>query len=270
MTAIDTRKIALPLTLAAVLLSGCTKSNQQGSTAPAADQSNAATQPSQPAQQAVNPEAAPQQQTAPAPQQQSYQQQQSYPQQPRLERRDAQVAQQPIPAPPRAPAVIPAGTHLVVTLNQEISSKVSQPGDSFSGVVALPIQVRGVTLVRAGAPVSGTVIDAKSAGRFKGQGVLAIRLDTIRAEGHSYQIASSTIERVEKGKGKRTATLTGGGAGLGAIIGGLAGGGKGALIGGLAGAGAGGAGSAFTGNKELVIPAETRLTFRVERDVPLR
>jgi hypothetical protein len=50
----------------------------------------------------------------------------------------------------------------------------------------------------------------------------------------------------------------------------LAGGGKGALIGGLAGAGAGTAGTAFTGNKEIVIPAETLLTFRLEQSVPLR
>ena len=58
-----------------------------------------------------------------------------------------------------------------------------------------------------------------------------------------------------------------GGGGLGAIIGGIAGGGKGALIGGLAGAGAGTAGAGLTGNKEIVIPAETPLTFRLERPV---
>jgi hypothetical protein len=80
-------------------------------------------------------------------------------------------------------------------------------------------------------------------------------------------VDSSTVDRVEQGKGKRTAVLTGGGGGLGALIGGLAGGGRGALIGGLAGAGAGATGSAFTGNKELVIPAETYLTFRLERSV---
>jgi hypothetical protein len=72
---------------------------------------------------------------------------------------------------------------------------------------------------------------------------------------------------VEKGKGKRTAVMAGGGGGLGALIGGLAGGGKGALIGGLVGAGAGTGGAAFTGNKEIVIPAETTLTFRLEHSV---
>jgi hypothetical protein len=163
--------------------------------------------------------------------------------------------------------VIPAGSHIAVTLRQDLGSKISQPGETFTASVAAPIRVGGVTVIRAGSTASGTVIDAKPLGHFKGGAVLALRLDTIRAQGATYQIASSTIERVEKGKGKRTGGFIGGGAGLGAIIGGLAGGGKGALIGGLAGAGAGTAGAGLTGNKEILIPAETTLTFRLERAV---
>jgi hypothetical protein len=150
-----------------------------------------------------------------------------------------------------------------------LGSKISQTGESFSATVADPITVDGRTVVRAGAPASGTVVAAKSLGRFKGQAELAIRLDSIRASGGTYPIETSTVERVEKGKGKRTAGFIGGGAGLGALIGGLAGGGKGALIGGLAGAGAGTAGTAFTGNKDITIPAETLLTFKLQQSVPL-
>ena len=50
------------------------------------------------------------------------------------------------------------------------------------------------------------------------------------------------------------------GAALGGLIGGLAGGGKGAAIGLAAGAGAGAGGSALTGNKDIVLPAESDLT----------
>jgi hypothetical protein len=64
--------------------------------------------------------------------------------------------------------------------------------------------------------------------------------------------------------------MVGGGAGLGAIIGGLAGGGKGALIGGLAGAGAGTAASAYTGNKDVVIPSESTVTFKLTAPVSAR
>ncbi len=52
------------------------------------------------------------------------------------------------------------------------------------------------------------------------------------------------------------------------LIGGLAGGGKGALIGGLLGAGAGTAGAAFTGNKDVTVPAESVVTFKLERPSP--
>ena len=76
-------------------------------------------------------------------------------------------------------------------------------------------------------------------------------------------IQSSTYTVNVKGKGKRTAVAVGGGTGAGALIGGIAGGGKGALIGGLVGAGAGTAGAAFTGNKDLQIPAEQVITFRL-------
>ncbi len=64
--------------------------------------------------------------------------------------------------------------------------------------------------------------------------------------------------------------MVGGGAGLGALIGGLAGGGKGALIGAAAGAGAGTAGTAFTGNKEIVLPAETAVAFKLQESLKIK
>ena len=54
-----------------------------------------------------------------------------------------------------------------------------------------------------------------------------------------------------------------------AQTGGLAGGGKGALIGGLLGAGAGTAGAAFTGNKDVVIPSESVITFHLTAPVTI-
>ena len=64
--------------------------------------------------------------------------------------------------------------------------------------------------------------------------------------------------------------MIGGGAGLGALIGGLAGGGKGAAIGAVAGAGAGTAGTVFTGNKDVVLPAESALSFRLNQPLELK
>lgn len=175
------------------------------------------------------------------------------------------------PAPAGQQVVtIPAGTRIRVQLGQTLSTKESQIGEVFSGTVADPVMVNGQTILRAGDEASGTVTDVKALGHFAGQAVLAVRLDSVRADGRTYPVRTSTVERIEKGKGKRSAILTGGGAGLGALIGGLAGGDKGVLVGGLLGAGAGGAGSAFTGNKDLVLPAESVLTFRLENDVTVR
>jgi len=130
--------------------------------------------------------------------------------------------------------------------------------------------VGGDTVIPAGAEARGTVTDAKALGRFKGGAVLQIKLNSINVNGAEHSIDTSAITRSAKGKGKRTAVLTGGGAGVGALIGGLAGGGKGAAIGALAGAGAGGAGSAFTGNKDVVLPAESAVSFKLEAPLELK
>jgi hypothetical protein len=173
------------------------------------------------------------------------------------------------PQAPPAPAVVtlPAGTDIRVRLDQELGSKISQPGEAFTATVADDVQVNGRVVIPKEARADGTVIDAKPLGRFKGGAVLSIKLDRVHTRWGSYPVQTSSISRAEKGKGKRTAGFIGGGAGLGALIGGLAGGGKGALIGGLAGGGAGTAGTAFTGNKQIVLPAESLLTFKLDHSV---
>jgi hypothetical protein len=171
----------------------------------------------------------------------------------------AQAAAVPPPPPPPRQYTVPVGTPLVVRIGQTISAKNSNVGDSFSGTLAQSVVVRGVTVIRAGAPVTGTVVAAKGQGRFKGSGDLGVG---IRRVG-DYQVTTASYETAAKGKGKRTAGFIGGGGGGGALIGGLAGGGKGALIGGLLGAGGGAAGAAFTGNKDITIPAESVVTFNL-------
>jgi hypothetical protein len=176
----------------------------------------------------------------------------------------------PAPAPMVEPVVVPAGTTLTVRLGQAVGSKISTPGQSFTATGATPVEVGGKTIIPTGASAAGVVTDAKPLGRFKGGAVLQIKLTSITVDGSEHAVETSAVTRSEKGKGKRTAVITGGGAGLGALIGGLAGGGKGAAIGALAGAGAGGAGSAFTGNKDVVLPAESAVSFKLNTALELK
>jgi hypothetical protein len=182
-----------------------------------------------------------------------------------------QMAQAPPPPPPPPPPlVVPAGTSLVVRMGNTIDTKSAGVGDSFTGTLARSVTVGGVVAIPAGAGVSGTVVDAKSPGRFKGEGVLTVALTSIDVRGVPTTIQTSSYSQTVKGKGKRTAVMAGGGTGAGALIGGLAGGGKGALIGGLVGAGAGTAGAAFTGNKDLQIPAESVVTFKLSTPITVK
>src|SRR5438105_3625140 len=162
-------------------------------------------------------------------------------------------------------ATLPAGTIITVRLGETISTKTAKAGDSFTGTVAEPISEGGKVVVPQGSAAEGTVADAKGMGHFKGGALLRIVLTSVTVKGNSYQVQASANSHIAKGKGKRSAVMIGGGAGLGALIGGLAGGGKGAAIGAAAGAGAGTGGAAFTGNKEIVLPAEAALAFKLSQ-----
>jgi hypothetical protein len=167
------------------------------------------------------------------------------------------------------PIVVPSGTALTVRMGQALSSKTSQSGQTFIATLAQPVSVAGVTAIPAGSTVSGTVVTAKEKGKFKGEGELALALTSVTVKGRTHTIQTSVLDSTSKGKGKRTAVTTGGGAAGGALIGGLAGGGKGAGIGALVGAGAGLMGGAMTGNQQIEIPAESALTFRLSAPLTL-
>lgn len=168
------------------------------------------------------------------------------------------------------PLVVPAGTVLTVRLGETLGSKASSTGQAFSATLAEPLTIDGKEVAPKGATGSGSVVEAVPLGKFKGGAKLELQLTSLTLGGHETQISTSIVDREIKGKGKRSAVMIGGGAGLGALIGGLAGGGKGAAIGAGAGAAAGTGGTYFTGNKEIVLPAETAIAFKLKNDVTVK
>ena len=155
-------------------------------------------------------------------------------------------------------------------MGEGLSSKTAQDGQAFTGTLANGIALNSKVVIPAGSRVTGVVSEAKSAGRFKGEAILAIRLTSINVKGAPTNVGTDEYVVTQKGKGKRSAVMIGGGAAGGALIGGLAGGGKGAGIGALIGAGAGTAGAAFTGNKELTIPAESAVSFKTTTSITVQ
>jgi hypothetical protein len=180
------------------------------------------------------------------------------------------AAPAPLPPPPPKPVVIPAGTVVTVRLATALGSKSSKTGDPFEATVAEPVVVGGKAIVPSGAPAAGTVMEAKAKGKIKGEARLKLALNKVTIKGKTYLIQTTMAEQTAKGKGKRTAVATGGGAAGGALIGGIAGGGKGAGIGALVGAGAGFIGGTMTGNKQIDLPAETVLSFQLTESITLR
>jgi hypothetical protein len=170
-----------------------------------------------------------------------------------------------------APAsiAVPRGTTLAIRINQHISVKTSRAGDGFTGEVVRDVvpEGQGLVAIPRGTPVHGVIDASHRRGHFKGRSILELRLTSMELNGQKYDLDTSDNVRTKKGKGKRSAAFIGGGAGLGMLVGGVATGGVGLLVGGLAGAGAGTAIGGFTGNRDIEIPSESVMNFRLADDL---
>ncbi|HEY6374514.1 MAG TPA: hypothetical protein VIX90_03210 [Edaphobacter sp.] len=166
---------------------------------------------------------------------------------------------------------IPAGTPLSIRINQHLSVKTSEAGDHFDGELVEPVLgANDRVIVPKGTPVGGIVAASHKRGHFKGASVLQLRLTSMTLNGTRYPLDTSSLTRTKKGKGKRSAAFIGGTSGLGMLIGGVATGGTGLLIGGLAGAGAGTAAAGLTGNRDIDIPAESIVHFKLAENLVIQ
>jgi hypothetical protein len=150
-----------------------------------------------------------------------------------------------------------------------LSTAQDRPGDRFTATLVEPVTVDGRTAFHKGTQVTGLVEESAPAGRFKGQAHLMLALESIQVDGRTLALSTSVKTRNGRRRKKHNALWIGGGSGSGALIGGLAGGPVGMVVGASAGAAAGLAGSLVTSRKQVSLPAETLLTFRLREPVDL-
>lgn len=168
------------------------------------------------------------------------------------------------------PITVPEGTVINVVLDQTLSSAQNRSGDQFDASVSSPVILDGKTVIPKGARVQGRVVEASASGRLEHPARLRVALSSVEVGSKSYALETTSIGRSGPSHKRRNIEFIGGGAGAGALIGGIAGGGKGAAIGAAAGAGAGTAAAAATGKKDITLPAETPLSFRLTRPVTIQ
>lgn len=171
-----------------------------------------------------------------------------------------------------------------VRMNETINSKTARVGDRFTTTVTEPVYSdTGVIVIPVGSTVTGRVDSVKSARNGGNTGsidasFIEVRLPngTRRAINGSLtdldsKNATSDTEGTATGKnmGHRKIIFLGGGAGGGAILGGLIGGGKGALIGGILGGLGGFAGEKLTKGKEAEVMSGTEFGIYLNQSISM-
>jgi hypothetical protein len=167
-------------------------------------------------------------------------------------------------------ATVPAGTAIIMSLDQSVSSKDARTGQKVACSVAQDVTVGGKTVIPKGSKGSCSVASVQASGRLKTPAKLWLKIDSIDVNGKNHTVSTRWSGQTGSSHNKRNIIAIGGGSALGAIVGGIAGGGKGAAIGAAAGAGAGTAGAALTGKKDITFPAETKLRFTAKTDLVIQ
>jgi hypothetical protein len=164
-----------------------------------------------------------------------------------------------------------AGSEIPVRSEETVDSAKAVEGQTYAAEIADDVRdPDGNVVVPRGSNAQIVIRSASKGGRFRGASDLVLDLQSITVEGQQYVISTTDLKESGKpgiGANVRTGEYTGGGAALGAIIGAIAGGGKGAAIGAGAGAGAGVLTQVLTKGASIRVPAETILTFKLDKPV---
>jgi hypothetical protein len=169
--------------------------------------------------------------------------------------------------------VLPSGTELTVRTTEDIDSSTAVVDQTFSAIVERDILGESDDVIIPAGSHAVLVVREISSGGMTGSPDMVLDIQSMTVTGRRY-LVSTTDLREDSGTGigtnRRTAEAVGAGAAAGTIIGAIAGGAKGAAIGVLVGA-AGGAGvQVLNRGKDVRVPAETLLTFTLNRPATLQ
>jgi hypothetical protein len=168
---------------------------------------------------------------------------------------------------------VPSGTELTVRTVEAIDSSSAVVDQTFAAIVEHDIVGESKDVIIPAGSHAVLVVREISSGGATGSPDMLLDLQSMTVKGRRYLVSTTDLRQdtgTGIGRNKRTAETVGGGAALGTIIGAIAGGAKGAAIGVLVGA-AGGAGvQVLNRGKDVRVPAETLLTFRLSRPVSLQ
>jgi hypothetical protein len=167
---------------------------------------------------------------------------------------------------------IPSGAEIQVRTNEQVDSRTATEGRTYSAEVHQDVMdERGGVAIPRGAEAELVLREIKEGGTTSSP-ELILDVQSVRMNGQRYLVSTEDVSQSGRegiGKNRRTAEMLGGGAALGGLLGAIAGGGKGAVIGAITGAAAGGAVQVLTKGKEVRVPAETILTFKLDQPVRL-
>jgi Zn-dependent protease with chaperone function len=162
---------------------------------------------------------------------------------------------------------VPAGTVLMVSFEQSLSSESSQAGDRFSARVVEPVRVNGRDAIATGSTISGRVISVESPGRFGDLAQLTLEFTSLRVGSGAESPISASFHSEGEAQSTRDAVIIGGAAAGGAVLGEVLGDDSdgtvlGALIGGAIGTGI----AARNRGEEVTIPEG--MVFEIRLDAP--
>jgi len=167
---------------------------------------------------------------------------------------------------------LPSGSEISVRTDEAIKATSANAGHTYAATVSDDVKdANGNVAVPKGARAQLVLVQAPD-----NKDNVTLDLHSVSVNGQRYMVTaqpttlSKGTQKSGIGKNKRTGEYVGGGALAGTIIGAIAGGGKGAAIGAITGGAAGAGAQTLTKGKGIDLPAESKLTFRLDQEMSLQ